>query len=80
MPLLACRYLPLGVNGLLYSACVFGIMLYESEIESANQRERGVTRLERNDARMDALSLRIGFLQRNYDYTKIEEYKGVFTG
>ena len=55
-------------------------MLYESEIESANQRERGVTRLERNDARMDALSLRIGFLQRNYDYTKIEEYKGVFTG
>ena len=36
VPLLASRYLPLGVNGLLYSACVFGIMLYESEIERAN--------------------------------------------
>ena len=36
MPLLASRYLPLGVKGLLYSACVCSIMLYESEIERAN--------------------------------------------
>ena len=63
----ASRGLPLGAKGSLYSACVYSTVLHGNE--TCPVKKEDVIKLMRNDTRMVrwiGISLRIGFLLRNF--------------